>query len=66
MTNEGWGDAINSEPWNTVNKVFFKEALKELENQKWKVKFCHELKTSWERETTKSLNKLLPLKMEKG
>lgn len=34
----------------TVNKVFFKVAVKELENQRWKVKFCHELKTSWERD----------------
>lgn len=28
MTNGGWGDAINSEPCNTVNEVFFKEAVK--------------------------------------
>ena len=25
-------------------------SVKELENQRWKVKFCHELKTSWERD----------------
>lgn len=50
MANEGWGDAVNSEPWNTVNKVFLKEAVKELENQRWKVKFCHELKPSWQRD----------------
>lgn len=50
MAEEEWGDAINLEPENTVKKVFFKEAAKEPENQRWKVKFCHELKTSWERD----------------
>lgn len=44
----GCGGAINLKPWSAVSKIFFREAAKELENQRWKVKFCHELKTSQE------------------